>query len=78
MDEERLVEAVEALMERQGREPGPAMPVFKASQFDSEGDIEYYIQQFMDVATANQWTEPAQLLYLRESLKEGARDWEGV
>ena len=74
MAEERLIEAIEALVERQGREPGPAMPAFKAPQFDGEGDVEYYIQQFTDVATANQWTEPAQLLYVRESLKEGARD----
>ena len=74
MAEARLVEAIEALVKRQGREPGPAMPIFKAPQFDGEGDIEYYIQQFTDVAMANQWTEPAQLLYLRESLREGARD----
>ena len=74
MAEERLIEAIEALVERQGREPGPAMPAFKAPQFDGEGDVEYYIQQFTDVAAANQWTEPAQLLYVRESLREGARD----
>ena len=36
--------------------------------------MEYYIQQFVDVAAANQWAEPAQLLYLRESPREGARD----
>ena len=74
MAEGRLIEAIEALVERQGREPGPAMPAFKAPQFDGEGDVEYYIQQFTDVATANQWTEPAQLLYVRESLRDGARD----
>ena len=74
MAEARLAEAIEALVERQGREPGPLMPVFKPPQFDGEGDVEYYIQQFTDVARANQWTEPAQLLYIRESLKEGARD----
>ena len=74
MAEQRLVEAIEALVERQNREPGPAMPAFKAPQFDGEGDVEYYIQQFLDVAAANQWTEPAQLLYVRESLREGARD----
>ena len=54
MAEERLIEAIEALVERQGREPGPAMPAFKAPQFDGEGDVECYIQQFTDVATANQ------------------------
>ena len=74
MAEARLVEAIKALVERQGREPGPALPVFKAPQFDGDGDVEYYIQQFIDVAAANQWTGPAQLLYLRESLREGARD----
>ena len=74
MAETRLLEAIEALVERQGREPMPAMSIFKAPQFDGEGDVEYYIQQFLDVAAANQWTEAAQLLYVRESLKEGARD----
>ena len=74
MAEARLIEAIEALVERQGREPVPAIPAFKAPQFNGEGDVEYYIQQFLDVATANQWTEPAQLLYVRESLRKGARD----
>ena len=57
MAEARLAEAIEALVEHQCREPGPALPVFKAPQFD--GDVEYYIQQFVDVAAANQWTGPA-------------------
>ena len=74
MAEARLAEAIEALVKRQSRESGPAMPVFKVSQFDGEGEKEYYIQQFTDAARANQWTEPAQLLYPRESLKEGACD----
>ena len=54
MAKARLAEAIEALVERQCREPGPALPVFKAPQFDGDGDVEYYIQQFVDVATANQ------------------------
>lgn len=74
MAEARLAEAIEALVVRQDRAQGPALPVFKAPQFDGDGDVEYYIQQFVDVAAANQWAEPAQLLYLRESLREGARD----
>ena len=59
MAKARLAEAIEALVERQCREPGPALPVFKAPQFDGDGDVEYYIQQFVDVAAANQWTGPA-------------------
>ena len=74
MAEARLVKAIEALVDRQDQEPGPATPTFKAPQFDAKGDIEYYTQQFLDVAAADQWTEPAQLLYVRESLREGARD----
>ena len=74
MAEERLARAIEALVERQAREPPPAAPLFKAPQFDGSGDVEYYIRQFRDVAEANQWAEAAQLLYLRESLKDGARD----
>ena len=71
-----MIEAIEALVERQGREPALAMLAFKAPQFDGEGDVKYYIQQFLDVAAANQWTEPAQLLYVRESLIQGARNFE--
>ena len=43
MAEARLAEAIEALVKRQGWKPVSAMPVFKAPQFDGEGD---YIQQF--------------------------------
>lgn len=32
------------------------------------------ISNNLDVATANQWAEPAQLLYLRELLREGYKD----
>ena len=53
MAEARLIEAIEALVERQGREPAPAMLAIKAPQFKGEGDVEYYIQQFLDVPTAN-------------------------
>ena len=74
MAEERLARAIEALVEGQNRPPPPAGPVFKAPQFDGNGDVEYFIQQFGDVAEANQWAGPAQLLFLREALKGEARE----
>ena len=54
MAEAKLAEVIEALVERQDRATGPALPAFKAPQFDGDGDVEYYIQQFVDVAAANQ------------------------
>ena len=44
MAEARLAEAIEALVARQDRAQGPALPVFKAPQFDGDEDVEYYIQ----------------------------------
>ena len=47
---------------------------FKTPEFHGEGDVEYFIQQFKDVADANQWDEEATFLHLREALRDGARD----
>ena len=44
MAEARLAEAIEALVVQQDRAQGPALPVFKAPQFDGDEDVEYYIQ----------------------------------
>ena len=49
-----MVQAIEALVERQARKPPPAASLFKAPQFDGNGDVEYYMRQFRDVAEANQ------------------------
>ena len=63
------------ILERMWDAPRPeARPHFKAPQYEGSGDIDYFIQQFQDVALANQWNQGATLLHLREALKEGARD----
>ena len=36
--------------------------------------MNYFIQQFTDVADANQWNPAATLLHLREAPKDGARE----
>jgi hypothetical protein len=68
----RLTEVLEQL--GQDRERPVHHDRFKAPHFDGNGEVDYFIQQFRDVAMANQWVEPAALLHLRQALKEGARD----
>lgn len=53
----------------------PARPeTFKAPQFDGKGEVNYFIQQFVDVAEANRWEHGAALLHLREALKGAAQE----
>ena len=62
---ERLVAAPRA---------APHREEFKTPQYTGEGDVEYFIRQFDDVADANQWDAAATFMHLREALREGARD----
>ena len=68
------------VLQRMHEAPGPAVGAghgrdpFKAPQYDGQGDVEYFIQQFMEVADANAWTPVATRLHLQEALKEGARE----
>ena len=48
---------------------------FKPPNFTGEGDVELFITQFTEVATANQWNPMATLLHLREALQEGAKEY---
>ena len=48
---------------------------FKPPNFTGEGDVELFITQFTEVATANQWNNMAALLHLREALQEGAKEY---
>ena len=48
---------------------------FKPPQFNGEGDVELFIQQFVEVAAANEWNDMSALLHLRESLQEGAKEY---
>ena len=52
----------------------PLRPGFKAPKFDGSGDVEYFIDQFTEVAVGNAWDQGSTLIHLRESLKGNARD----
>ena len=65
----RLTVILERLVELQA-----PREVFKAPKYNGSGDIEYYIDQFLEVANANGWTDEAALIHLRGCLKGKARD----
>ncbi|XP_067951907.1 uncharacterized protein [Watersipora subatra] len=44
---------------------------FKLPRYDGSGDVELYLQQFVDISATNQWEEGASLLHLKCAL-EGA------
>ena len=46
---------------------------YKAPRYSKVGNVEIYIRQFQEVATANGWGE-ATLLHLCGALEEGARE----
>ena len=53
------------------QEPAPR---FRTPQYAVKGDVEYFIARFTEVVYANQWTEGATLLHLRETLGKQAED----
>ena len=67
----RLTEALEGLSTNQR---ATRRGQFKAPQYKGEGDVDYFIQQFEEVAMANEWDRVSTLLYLREALQDGAQD----
>ena len=48
---------------------------FKPPRFTGNGDVELFISQFTEVATANQWNNMAALLHLREALQGDAKEY---
>ena len=68
----RLADIMKGLVLRQ--QPAQRREDFKTPQFNGEGNIEYFIDQFEDVANANQWNQESTFMHLRETLKDGARD----
>ena len=42
-------------------------------KFDGQ-DVEYFVQQFMEIADANGWAPIATCLHLQEALTDGARE----
>ena len=64
----RLTQALERIGERAPR------ATFKSPKYDGTGDVEYFLDQFHEVAEANHWDNASTLIHLRESLKEEARE----
>ena len=71
-----LLTRLTTALETMAGQSQPAHPpkAFKPPQFTGTGDVEYFIGQFVEVAVANEWSDGAALLHLRETLKEGAQD----
>ena len=69
-----LREMVETLRrDRPG--PAPAQPAhFKPPKFNGVGNVETFIQQFVDTMDANEWAPVASVLHLRGCLEEEARE----
>ena len=69
---DRLTEIMERLVAHQ--RPAHRREDFRTPQFTGEGNIDYFIKQFEDVATANGWDAESTFMHLREALRDGARD----
>ena len=50
-------------------------PTLQDPKYDDHGDIEYFIQQFLEVAEVNGWDQASSLLHLPRTLKEDAQDY---
>ena len=67
-------ELIHALRDLRVDRPAPREQ-FRAPQYSGESDVELFITQFTEVATANQWNQMATLLHLRESLQENVKEY---
>ena len=75
-----MIERVTETLERTLANQQPAAPiiqyreVFKAPEYDGTGNVDYFVRQFNEVATANAWTAEARLIHLRAALRDAAKD----
>ena len=67
---DRLADVLEGIHLNQRNQPRNS---FRPPLFKGDGDVELFIQQFQEVATANEWTPMATMLHLRESLEDKAQ-----
>ena len=76
----RMIERLTETLERTLANQQPAAPiiqyreVFKAPEYDGTGNVDYFVRQFNEVATANAWTAEARLIHLRAALRDAAKD----
>ena len=70
------MDRIAEVLERLSAPPRVEAPreIFKAPKFDGTGDVNYFITQFETIGIANEWSQAATFLHLRESLKDGAQD----
>ena len=64
----RLPDALERLGNGQ-----PRRESYKTPKYEESGALEYFIDQFLDVAEANDWDPDGALLHLRANLKGEAK-----
>lgn len=64
----RMADMFEQLLARQNNN----RETFKPPIFKGKGDVELFINRFMEVAQANQWPDPATLLHLKECIQDEA------
>ena len=69
--EEGVFYRLEEVLNRALEQPA-ARNQFKAPSFDGTGDVGFFIDQFQDVAQANQWNGAAARIHLRASLTDVA------
>ena len=69
---DRLANALEKLSSAQ---PAVAKQAdFKAPDFNGDGDVENFIQQYKEVAAANDWSKTTALLHIRTYLQDEANE----
>ena len=54
--------------------PRPVVPQLKTLKYEHHGDVEHFIQQFVEEAGANGWDQAFCILHLQGALKEQAQD----
>ena len=70
---DRLALVLEKLANMHVQPPTPR-DHFKPPEFHGRGDVELFVNQFEEVASANGWLAEARLIHLRASLKEEAKE----
>ena len=63
-----------AALEQMGTAAAPHRREFKAPKFDGTGDVEFFIDNFLEVAEESDWEQGGALLHLRQCLKGDAKE----
>ena len=74
MDAAAVAQLAQALTRLAEQRPPAPVREFKPPQFNGQEDVEFFLQRFLEVAAANDWSDRAALLHLRGCLVDGATD----